>query len=175
MGRSRRPQRPTRPTLSRRFDLRGEADRFAGELSDLLNNTVTDGIRIRAITDRAGQQARIGYRLKPQDIGDITMIPLERLKGKPRLYLGLLFKMAPDDAGKYPMIRSSVMFCHPIGSRARSCSTMTTSGTKLTTIPKRTCRCAQPHRRGRRSQRADRWKSFISRSAAGDSGPPSRT
>lgn len=113
MGRSRRPQRPTRPTLSRRFDLRGEADRFAGELSDLLNNTVTDGIRIRAITDRAGQQARIGYRLKPQDIGDITMIPLERLKGKPRLYLGLLFKMAPDDAGKYPMIRSSVMFLSP--------------------------------------------------------------
>ena len=110
MGRDRRPARPPRSALSRRFDLRGEANRFAGELSDLLNNTVTDGIRIRAVTDRAGQRASIGYELPPRDLVNFKMIPLARQRDKPNLYLGMLFRMAPDDASRYPMIRSSVIF-----------------------------------------------------------------
>ncbi len=94
------------------MDLRAEAAAFAGELSDLLNHTVTHGIRINAVTDRWGQQARIGYRLSPQDVGDPEMIPLT-LGSPPKLYLGMLFRMAADDAGSYPMIRSSVMFLSP--------------------------------------------------------------
>jgi hypothetical protein len=59
------------------------------------------------VTDRDGQQARIGYDLKRRDLADPGLIAL---RGRPRLYLGMLFKMAADDAGNYPMIRSSVMF-----------------------------------------------------------------
>jgi hypothetical protein len=40
------------------------------------------------------------------------MIPLS-IRKSPKLYLGMLFKIAPDDAGRYPMVRSSVMFLSP--------------------------------------------------------------
>jgi hypothetical protein len=110
MGRGRRSQ-GDRGALSQ-FDLRGEADRFAAELSTLLNHTVTNGIRIIAITDKTAQQARIGYGISPSDL-DPRMIPLA-LGGKaPRLYLGLLYKMAADDQGRHPMILSSVMYLSP--------------------------------------------------------------
>lgn len=90
MGRDRRPQ-GDRGAVSR-FDLRGEAEAFAAELTRLLNHTVTDGIRIVAITDRAAQQARIGYGISPSDL-DPCMIPLAFGGKAPRLYLGLLFRM----------------------------------------------------------------------------------
>jgi hypothetical protein len=79
----------------------------------LLNHTVTDGIRITAITDKAGQQAVIGYGITPSDLGTPNMIPLAFGGKAPRLYLGLLFRMAADDSGRYPMIRSSVMYLSP--------------------------------------------------------------
>jgi hypothetical protein len=91
------------------FDLRAEAEAFAAELSTLLNHTVTDGIRVTAIMYNNGQQARIGYGISPADASDPGMIPL-CIRGKPRLYLGMLFRMAADDSGRYPMIRSSVMY-----------------------------------------------------------------
>lgn len=111
MGRGRRAQGASGSPLNRPIDLRGEAARFAGELSDLLNHTVTDGIRISAVTDERGQQARIGCGITPVNL-EPRMIPLG-VSGKPRLHLGLLFRMEPDDAGRYPMIRSSVMYLSP--------------------------------------------------------------
>lgn len=104
------------------FDLRGEADAFAAQLTDLLNRTVTHGIRIVAVTGtgHAGRQARIGYQVPRRDLGDIELIPLILGRGRPNLYLGLLFRMEADEAGRYPMIRSSVMFLSPdadIGGR----------------------------------------------------------
>jgi len=110
MGRDRRPQGDRR-SLSR-FDLRGEADKFAAELTTLLDNTVTDGIRITAITDKTARQARIGFGISPSDL-DPRMIPLAFGGKAPHLYLGLLFRMAADDADRYPMIRSSVMYLSP--------------------------------------------------------------
>jgi hypothetical protein len=73
VGSSRGPQRDHGP-LNRRFDLRGQAAAFADELSALLNNTVTDGIRITAVTDKNGQQARIGYGIRPRNLSDPGMI-----------------------------------------------------------------------------------------------------
>lgn len=110
MGGYRRPKRDHGPLSY--FDLRREADAFAAELSDLLNHTVTDGIRINAVMDKHGQQARVAYGAHARDLGGFKMIPLT-LIGKPKLYLGMLFKMAADDAGRYPMMRSSVMFLSP--------------------------------------------------------------
>jgi hypothetical protein len=88
-----------------------------GAHTDLLNNTVADGIRITAVTDREGQQAWVGYRISPR-ILEPNLIPLA-IKRKPRLYTGLLFRMGPDDAGKYPMIRSSVMYLSPDADGSR--------------------------------------------------------
>jgi hypothetical protein len=117
MGGRRRPQGDRGPLSG--FDLRGEAEAFAAELTGLLNHAVTDGIRITAITDRAGQQARIGYGISPADLGALDMIPLAFGGKAARLYLGLLFRMAADDSGRYPMIRSSVMYLSldPDGAR----------------------------------------------------------
>jgi hypothetical protein len=39
-------------------------------------------------------------------------VPLA-IKRKPHLYLGTLFRMAADDSGRYPMIRSSVLYLSP--------------------------------------------------------------
>jgi hypothetical protein len=80
---------------------------------------VTDGVRITAVTDKAARQARIGYGFTPDDLSAEKAIPLA-LRGKAHLYLGLLFKMAPDDAGRYPMIRSSVMYLSPDSDGART-------------------------------------------------------
>ena len=79
----------------------------------MLNHTVTDGIRITAIADKAAQQARIGYGISPSDMSALRMIPLAFGGKAPRLHLGLLYRMAPDGPGRYPMIRSSVMFLSP--------------------------------------------------------------
>lgn len=117
MGRGRRTQ-GDRGALSR-FDLRAEAEKFAAELTSLLNHTVTDGIRIIAITDRASQQARIGYGISPLDLSGVG-IPLAFGGKAPRLYLGLLYRMAPDDHGRYPMIRSSVMYLSPDSDGTRT-------------------------------------------------------
>lgn len=116
MGGRRRPPGDRDPLSW--LGLRGEAEAFAAELSTLLNHTVTDGIRITAITDKAGQQARIGYGISPSDLSALDMIPLA-FKGRARLYLGLLFRMAADDSGRYPMIRSSVMYLSPDADGAR--------------------------------------------------------
>lgn len=91
-----------------RFNLRGEAQAFANELSDLLNHTVANGIRLTAITDKDGLQARIARGIKRDDPAAVQTIPLRR--GNAGIYLGLLYRMAADDAGQYPMIRSSVMY-----------------------------------------------------------------
>ena len=99
MGRDRRPQ-GDRWVLGR-FDLRGEADEFAAELTELLNRTVTDGIRIIAITDKAARQARIGYGITPSGLDDPKLLPLAFGGKAPRLYLGLLFMMAADDRGQW--------------------------------------------------------------------------
>src|SRR5215472_16483155 len=112
MGGDRRTQGSTGLALPRRLDLRGRADEFAGELSELLNNTVTDGVRITAVTDRRGQRALIGYGISPQNLAEPKMIPLA-VKKAPRLYLGMLFRMGPDDAGQYPMVHSSVIYLSP--------------------------------------------------------------
>jgi hypothetical protein len=80
---------------------------------------VTDGIRVIAITDNAAQQARIGYGVSPSDL-EPTMIPLAFGRKTPHLYLGLLFRMAADDPGKYPMIWSSVMYLSPDPDGART-------------------------------------------------------
>lgn len=112
MGGDRRAQGSLGLTLPRHFDLRARADEFAGEISDLLNNTVTDGIRITAVTDQRGQQAVIGYSISPQNLAEPKMIPLA-VKKRPRLYLGMLFRMGPDDARQYPMVHSSVIYLSP--------------------------------------------------------------
>jgi hypothetical protein len=118
MGGRRRPEGDRRALA--RFDLRGEAEAFAAELTDLLNHTVTDGIRITAITDKAGQQARIGYCISPSDLSAQAAIPLAFSRKAARLYLGLLYRMAADDSVQYPMIRSSVMYLSPDADGAQT-------------------------------------------------------
>ena len=112
MGSRRRVPRAAERSLTPQIRIGAVADAFAGQLADLLNHTVTDGIRLTAVTDQQEQQAAIAYGISRRDAGSLKMIPLA-IRGNAHLYLGLSFHMTPDDSGRYPMIRSSVMFLSP--------------------------------------------------------------
>jgi len=79
------------------FDLRQEAQDFADELTDLLNKTVTAGIRLVPITSREADWATVGLNLTRTNASSPGGIPLTLGKKPPSGYLGLLYRLAPDD------------------------------------------------------------------------------
>lgn len=89
------------------FVLEAEARRLASELSDLLNCTVCDGIRIRSVITHPGR-AQLGYGIDKRD--PIPKgIPLT-LGAKPATgFLGFSMRLAADDDRRYLMVESSVM------------------------------------------------------------------
>jgi hypothetical protein len=69
-----------------RFDLRREAEIFAGELSTLLDNTVCHGIRVESVIDSRTGHAVIGYGIGRQSLTP-DGIPLTLGKKPPSGYL----------------------------------------------------------------------------------------
>ena len=83
----------------RQPDLKAQAREFAGELSDLLNHTVADGIRLRSYMDRQGG-AVIGYQASEKNpLGD--SVPLTTSQAPARLYLSILQTLELDDSGTF--------------------------------------------------------------------------
>ncbi len=89
------------------FDLREKAIAFRDEISDLLNATVCDGIRLTA-SKRPGGVFLVSYNLtdKDQTPGKAFAVTLA---GKPSCYLGLSFRLLPDGQQQYLMVQSSVI------------------------------------------------------------------
>lgn len=88
------------------WQLRNEARTFADELSAVLNGTVCDGVRVLSVIDSRTDQAVIGYQISTQDLTG-RGIPLS-LGKKPTAYLGMAFRLEPDDTEhKHLMVRSS--------------------------------------------------------------------
>lgn len=80
----------------RRPDLKSQAREFAGDLTELLNRTVTDGIRLRSYMDQRGR-AVIGYEVSEKNpVGDC--VPLTISKAPARLYLSVLHTLELDDS-----------------------------------------------------------------------------
>ena len=81
----------------RRLDLERQARQFAGGLTELLNGTVTDGIRLRSYMDQRGR-AVIGYNVREANpVGDC--VPLTISRSPARLYLSVLHTLEMDDSG----------------------------------------------------------------------------
>ena len=80
---------------SRRTTLLRQAQAFAGELTDVLNGTITDGIRLNALTDVRGR-AVVGYRISQhKPLGD--SIPLTISQAPPKLHLSVLHTLDLDE------------------------------------------------------------------------------
>ena len=83
----------------RQPDLERQARAFAGELSELLNGTVTDGIPLRWYMDPHGR-AVVGYNAsKENPLGD--PIPLTISQSPARLHLSVLNTLDLDASGRF--------------------------------------------------------------------------
>lgn len=85
------------PLPSRRqAGLQRQAKAFAGELTDVLNGTVTDGIRLNVFMDTRGR-AVVGYRISPRKpLGD--PIPLTVSQAPAKLHLSVLHTLDLDES-----------------------------------------------------------------------------
>ena len=83
----------------RQSDLERQARKFAGDLTDLLNGTVTHGVRLRSYMDRHGR-AVIGYNVNEANpVGD--GVPLTISRSPARLYVNVLHTLELDDSEKF--------------------------------------------------------------------------
>ncbi len=88
-----------RPLSRRPLSLERQAKEFAGSLSELLDGTVTDGVRLRSNMDRHGR-AVIGYKLDEfNSIGG--GIPLTISQSPPRFCLSVLHTLELDDTNTF--------------------------------------------------------------------------
>ena len=80
----------------RQSDLERQARKFAGDLSELLNGTVTHGVRLRSYMDRRGR-AVVGYKVSESNpVGDC--VPLTISRSPARLHLSVLHTLELDDS-----------------------------------------------------------------------------
>ncbi len=89
------------------MDLRADGERFAGELSGLLNNTITHGIRLPCILSRDRQMAFVGYKISREELVSPVGIPVTLGAKPPVCYLGLSYRLVPDYRGEHLAVRSS--------------------------------------------------------------------
>lgn len=90
------------------FDLRQKAVDFGGEISDLLNATVCDGVRLSAALQPNGAFL-VSYKLSERDQNLGKAIPVTLGRKAASCYLGLSFRLVPDAEQSYLMVESSVI------------------------------------------------------------------
>ncbi|MHB8289685.1 MAG: hypothetical protein ACYDEY_10690 [Acidimicrobiales bacterium] len=89
------------------LDLEKESRAFAGEVTDLLNHTVTDGIRLTAvITSRRSTTVHIGAGIGKRDLTPRT-VPLAIDKRPPRGHLLVAYVLHPDHEDRYLAVTKS--------------------------------------------------------------------
>lgn len=89
-------------------DLHTLARAFAAQLSDLLNKTVCNGVRLNASVEPGTSVVVVSNETKRQDISRTAGIPV-CLRGKARLHLTVSVRLNLDDSGEHLMVVSSVM------------------------------------------------------------------
>lgn len=90
-----------------KHDLAGQALRFAGETSELLNSTVTDGVRVSSLTTSSGL-ATIGVGVGKRD-SNPKPIPLAPAGGRALVYLYLAHYCVLDPEGVYLAMTQSTL------------------------------------------------------------------
>jgi hypothetical protein len=81
----------------RRPDLRAQAADFADRTSELLNRTVTRGIRVRAVLEAGGARGWVGYEIDKVTLSPPRGIPLTLTASPPQCYLNVAHTLVQED------------------------------------------------------------------------------
>lgn len=93
-------------------DLGGQAREFAGHITNLLNRTVTNGIRIKAVLNPGGSTGWVGYEISKALPQAVVPIPVTTGRADPRGYLVVLHRLALDAEETYITTTSSRLELH---------------------------------------------------------------
>lgn len=93
-------------------DLGGQAREFAGHITNLLNRTVTNGIRIKAVLNPTGSTGWVGYKISKALPQAVVAIPITTGRADLRGYLVVLHRLALDAEGTYITTTSSRLELH---------------------------------------------------------------
>jgi len=92
-----------------RPDLEGQAKEFVGHLNDLLNRTVTNGVRLTAVMQDDGDIGWIGYGISSRAPFEHRAIPLSPDGTKPRCFLRVMETLGMDDEGDHLLVAQSTV------------------------------------------------------------------
>ncbi|MFG1609190.1 hypothetical protein [Actinoplanes sp. NPDC049265] len=109
---------PTTPEVLEKL-----AVNFAEEMSDLLNHTVADGVRLNSVMNADRKLCHLGYGLTRDLVVNRKVFPLRQRDSYPKLYMGVSARSIMDHEQQYLTLRSSVFsltfdedgtqeFCH---------------------------------------------------------------
>jgi hypothetical protein len=100
--------------LSRKTEYDAQASGFADDLSHLLNNSVTTGIRITSVLDDV-DTGWIGYKIKPDDVvGQLIPVKLGREAASCYLQVGMTLRLDPRPDVRNLIVQGSSMgvYCY---------------------------------------------------------------
>jgi hypothetical protein len=87
--------------LSPRADLRAEARGFADQINDLLNRTVTTGVRLTAVLAHHGQIGWVGYQISKDQPYPGQAVPLTLGRGAAHAFLHVMHTLTLDDEARH--------------------------------------------------------------------------
>jgi hypothetical protein len=88
---------PSTPLPPRRPDLQTQAAAFADRTSEVLNRTVTNGIRVRAVLEFGGARGWVGYGIDKATLAPPRGIPLTISAAPPQCYLNVAHTLVQED------------------------------------------------------------------------------
>jgi hypothetical protein len=91
-----------------RSDLQGQAGQFAQQLTDLLNHTITDGVRVKSVLGEDGRIGWVGYEITQRRPFPGKLIPIALGNSKPRCWLHVQHTLHRDDEGYLTVNQSTV-------------------------------------------------------------------
>jgi hypothetical protein len=93
--------------LAKKPDLRTQAGQFAEQLTDLLNHTITDGVRIKSIFRRDLGRVWAGHQITQGNPWPGRTIPIRRPGAKSHCWLHVQYTLQQDPGGYLTVIEST--------------------------------------------------------------------
>jgi hypothetical protein len=97
--------------LARKADLQKPAGQFAHQLTELLNRTITDGVRVKSVLEDDGRVGWVGYEITRQAPFPGRPIPVARAGGRSHCWLYVQYTLHRDDEG-YLTVEQSTFALH---------------------------------------------------------------
>lgn len=95
-----------------RADLAAQARRFCSDVNDLLNHTITDGPRLRAVLRKDGRIGWMGYGIDEDEPFPGRGVPLAIGRARPRCFLHVMHTLALDAQQRYLTVTTSTYGLH---------------------------------------------------------------